>query len=1125
MATTNRDRITRMMDLLPDGLLPFVERELSARQGETWFDDAVAEERGKGRTLASKRDTQFLLSQIQRYWGPYFRHSLPGAVRGHASEINDVRNRWAHQVRFSSDDTVRALDTAERLLTAVGAAPELVEHVRQSRMDLQRIMAEAETRRETRQAAAMPKIAAEGLKPWRDVLVPHPDVARGDFNSSEFAANLARVVAGEGAQEYIDPQEFFHRTYLTEGLRDLLDKTLRRITGDNNAPPVWNLQTNFGGGKSHSMLALYHLFAPGLQPQRLPQEMQELLAESPSGLPSEKVHRAVLVGTAAAPAQPRRISGGPEINTLWGELAWQLGGQQGYDMIAESDRKHTSPGAELLQDLLAAFSPCLVLIDEWVVYARLLVGSDKLPAGTFDAQRSFAQSLTEAVECVTGAQLVLSIPASEDADHGAADEEEIGGEHGQMALDLLQSVIHRKAEPWRPASSEESFEIVRRRLFEAPTGGTQTEINKVARLFTQFYGANKRGFPAGADTTEYERRLKSTYPIHPELFSRLYEDWSTLPRFQRTRGVLRLMSAVIHALWRDGHQSPMIMPGDIPLDDRKVISELTHYLEDLWKPIIDTDVDGPTSTPVRVDTEKTVLGQRAMSRRIARTVFMGSAPKVRTKKGVSEEHIRLGMAVPGDGLGNFRTALNTLAEWSTYLYSDADRYWYDTHTNITRTAKDEADRLIGRDEEVWAELVRRLSHVQEARGDFDAVYVAPRDDKNVPDTGPARLVLLHPKYVHHNGRKTAIPPETPALEFAKHILANHGSRGRDHQNALVFVAPDRQAMGDLMEAAREFLGWKKVLDRQLELDLTESQRRQAGTRRDQANEKVNLRLGETYRWVLIPEQDPGAKIEWEDQKLDGGRVGELAIRTAERLKHESLLYIQQAPAVLQQKLAGALSRIWNKDGHISVGQLWELHTTFPYMNRLKDRAVLDKGVADVLHLWNWESEGFALAEGYDEAAEKYIGLTLPQGNAAFSQITDSTLLVRPDLALAQQERELAAAEERKARTARASTEGGGAATARADVDREPAPPGPPPRQEALSQDPRRFHAEVKLTPEQYSKTASKLALELLPHLDLPGAAVTVTIEVEAERPDGYPEDKVRVVTENANTLKLTAEFE
>ncbi|MFH8518213.1 DUF499 domain-containing protein [Streptomyces gelaticus] len=1124
MALSNRDRIGRMIELLPDGLLPLVEREMTRRQGESWFDDAASSAREAGFGLQSKQDPQFLLNTVLKNWASYFRHALPPSARNYVGELNDVRNRWAHNESFNADDTGRSLDTAERLLVAVGADTDLVDKVRKSRLEHQRSVIEAETKRATRQKAAMPSVAADGLKPWREVLIPHPDVAEGKFNASEFAANLARVANGEGAPEYTEPEEFFHRTYLTEGLRDLLSKSLRRISGDDNASPTVNLQTNFGGGKTHSMLALYHLYTPGLKPQRLPQEMQELISSAPSGLPKDKVRRAVLVGTALAPGQPSEKPDGTKVNTLWGELAWQLDGRKAYDIIAQADQSRTSPGADLLQDLLAAYAPCLILVDEWVVYARQLVHNDKLAAGTFETHFSFAQSLTEAVEAVSGAQLILSIPASDDGKSTDADDNEIGGPAGHAALDRLQSVIHRKADSWRPASADESFEIVRRRLFEAPSGGAQAEINKAARIFSQFYASHKADFPAGTDSTEYEQRMRATYPIHPELFARLYEDWSTLERFQRTRGVLRLMSAVIHALWNNQNQSPMIMPGDIPLDNQLVSNDLTHYLEDRWKPIIDADVDGSGSTPVEVDREKTYLGQRAVSRRIARTVFMGSAATLRAaKKGLAEPYIRLGMAMPGDTMGNFRTALNTLADRSTYLYGDVDRYWFDTQANITRIAKDEADRLIGRDEDVWAEIARRLSPVQHRRGEFAAVHVAPQHTKDVPDREEARLVLLHPQHTHRKDRD-----DSPAMEFAAEALGTHGTTPRSHRNMLVFLAPDKIRMGELMEAAREFIGWKRVLEQHLEHDLTESQRRQAQTRRDQANEKVDLRIGETYNWILVPEQgeEQGARVVLENIKVETGRADEVAVRTAERLKRGGLLNLQQAPSVLHQKLTRPLARIWEQDGHITVGRLWELHTAYPYMNRLVNRAVLNQGIEDALSMFDWETEGFALATGYDETTSRYQGLVLPGGNVTFGQITDATVLVRPDKAFKQRQGdEEAAAQKRESAAVPASHRAAAAgvnASIRDDADNKPPTSS---EQPSIPRIPTRFYANAQLSPEQYSKNASKYVFDILQHLDVIGTEIEITIEIQAKRPEGFPEDKVRTLTENANTLKLQAEFE
>ncbi len=374
-------------------------------------------------------------------------------------------------------------------------------------------------------------------------------------------------------------------------------------------------------------------------------------------------------------------------------------------------------------------------------------------------------------------------------------------------------------------------------------------------------------------------------------------------------------------------------------------------------------------------------------------------------------------------------------------------------------------------------------------------------------------------------------PDTEALSFAQEALDQYRSSTRQHRNALVFLAPDRKEMEEVAEAVREYLGWKQVLTQHVQLDLTENQRTQARTRMEKADETVSLRLGKAYRWVLVPEQIPGAKIEWVNFKVDLQAIDDAAIQVGDRLKRQGMLYALQAPAVLHQRINDALSQEWNRDGHISVGRLWELHTKYPYMNRLRDRSVLDQGIEDVLSHVTWETDGFALATSHDPEAGRYLGLVLPCRNVSFGQITDSTLLVRADLAIAQETADLAAAAQHRKQgnqvhdaddgtgSAAEQSPGGSSASLR------PTPGAPVPAPTPLPRVPTRFYAHARLDTEQYSKHATKYAFEILQHLEAIGADVEVTVEIQATAPGGFPADKVRTLTENANTLKLQAQFE
>ena len=795
-------------------------------------------------------------------------------------------------------------------------APDAAEEIKNVRQSLRRLTSSKDDKKVLESAVAVS--GSEGLLPWREVLLPHDDVATGNFHAAEFAADLYRVaLGGDAAKDYSDPVQFFSRTYLTEGLKDLIARTVKRLSGDDNASPVVNLQTNFGGGKTHSMLALWHL-ASDTKLGDYPQGLQEALAATPFDKLKD-VRRVALVGNHISTSGFVKPDG-TQVNTLWGELAWQLGGAEAFKLVAQSDADRTPPG-EALHKLLADFSPAVILIDEWVAYARSLVDRDDLAAGTFDDQFTFAQSLTEAVKATSGVMIAISIPASETGDDGeaaAGSAEEVGGRNGLEALKRLQNVVRRVADQWRPATSGEAYHIVRQRLFKAPDAEALASIEQTAREFVALYSKHSDEFPQETRGGGYEDRIKQTYPIHPELFDRLYEDWSTLERFQRTRGVLRLMSVVIHALWQGGDPSPLILPGSIPLATADVNAELTQYLQDNWKAVIDADVDGENSGPAKIDKGKPLFGQRMLTRRLARAVFFGSAPTVgAAHKGLESARVFLGTAVPGDTVGNFHSALVALSDSATYFYASGGRYWYDLAPNISRRAKDLADRFPV--EEVHAEIAKRLDGQARVRGSFASVHVCPPDAADIPDTDEARLVIFHPKHTHKN-KETG----SDAIQFAQVAAEQRGTTPRTFRNMLVFLAPDRDRESELEEAVREFLGWSEILDKADDLDLTASQRNQAAERRDRASTKVDLRLRDTYQWAIIPNGQP---IELSVTKVDG-QADSLAERVSRKLGNAGELAEQHGPQLIRLRLDSEAAKLW-EGGSVSVGELWKLYAGVP----------------------------------------------------------------------------------------------------------------------------------------------------------------------------------------------------
>jgi predicted AAA+ superfamily ATPase len=1131
MAITNHDRVGKAMELLKGGLGPFVEREMRSVYQARAFAEAgrvLGDDRINVKKAIAEWDVSALLKLAWESWNDVFRRTLGPAERSLVSELRDHRNRWAHQEPFSSDDAYRALDSAGRLLTAV-SAPQAAE-VEKIKMELLRLRFDEQVRGEKRKAAgtAIESVAATHLKPWREVVTPHPDVASGRYQQAEFAADLWQVHLDEGADEYRKPLEFYRRTYLTESLKRLLSNAMERLSG-KGGDPVVQLQTNFGGGKTHSMLALYHLFS-GTAPTELA-GVEALMKEAGiAKLPEAR--RVVLVGNKISPGNPVKKSDGTEVRTLWGELAWQLGFAKGgvkeakkaFQRVAADDAKATSPG-DVLRDLFKEYGPALILIDEWVAYARQLHDEKDVPGGSFETQFSFAQVLTESAKLAGNCLLVISLPASDTGGsaHASADDVEVGGLRGREALDRLRNVIGRLEAAWRPASAEEGFEIVRRRLFEPMTDPARfKDRDVVARAFADFYRSQHQEFPPECRDADYETRLQSAYPIHPEVFDRLYTDWSTLVKFQRTRGVLRLMAAVIHSLWEKGDRNPLILPANIPIDDPRVESELTRQLSENWTPVIQKDVDGPGSLPLRLDSEVPNLGKYHAGRRVARTIFLGSAPTTgAAHQGLEDRRVKLGCAMPGETPAVFGDALRRLAGTATYLYQDGPRYWYSTQPTVTKLAEDRAELLKRDPDKVIKELEARIrADVTEdkrekisRKGDFSRVHPLPQNPGEVPDDHDARLVILG---IDHPYSKEA---GNPAETEARLILGSKGSSPRLFQNALVFLATDKTRLQDLDEAVRRYLAWDSILDEQEKLNLSPSQVRQAETQRDSSETVIAARLPETYRWLIVPEQATyGSPVELKPIELRGSDA--LAVRAGKKLRGDSMLAVSLAPSVLRMHMDRV--PLWRGD-HVSIKQLVEDFARYPYLPRLRDPSVLLGAIRAGLELLIPDSDGFAYADSYDESTARYRGLRISKPVEIHD--ADSTgLLAKPEVARRQLDAETRERQLEKGETGGEQTGGrkgdtgderSGQTTTGGLTGGRLVPPPPTPK---------RFHGTVTLDPTRVGRDAGRIAEEVIVHLSsLLGAKVNVTLEINAELPNGAPEQVVRTVTENSRTLKFTSQ--
>lgn len=1089
MAKSARQTVFEGMELLPEALAPFVEQRLDAELKGHWQMQVVERLGIRANSDGDVNwDQQGLLKCMMVFWRDAFGTVLGHSERSYVSELLEVRNKLSHNEKFSYDDAERALDSMRRLLEAVSAG-DAADEIGKMRDTILRTKFAELQRNEERKKTRGTEISVDttaGLLPWREVIEPHPDVATGEFQQAEFAADLAKVHNGSAPSEYLNPGEFFSRTYLTDGLSTLLVSAAKRLSGQSGDPVV-ELQTNFGGGKTHSMLALYHM-AGDTPTEDLP-GLDQLLADKEVSVP-KKINRAVLVGTSRGPQDVLSVVGGTTIKTTWGELAWQLGGAEGFAMVAENDERGIAPGSNLLEELFKKFAPCLILIDEWVAYLRQIYKTEGLPSGSFDANLSFVQSLTEAVKASPQTLLVASLPASQI---------EVGGEGGQEALQRLKQTFSRVESSWRPASQEESYEIVRRRLFKDISGDLFMHRDNTLKQFAKMYRENSDDFPQSCADEDYRRKLEKAYPIHPDLFDQLYTSWGSLEKFQRTRGVLRLMAQVIHELWINGDPSVMIMPGSLAVGSERVEPELLHYLDVNWQSIIAGDIDGSNSVPYKIDKASPNIGKYSAARRIARTIFMATAPMAgQENRGIDDKYINLGVVQPGERPAIFGDALRRLTNQAKFMHSDQGRHWYSMSPSLNRIAADRANQL--EEQLVLIEIDKALTEYVNGiadRGHFDSVQVAPGDSSDIPDeAGGIRAVVLgvaHP----HTGRAGS-----EAASEALHILMHRGNTPRVYRNTLVFIAADNRQVDSLKEAKRAHLAWTEIVrdGKSGRLDLKASELALAEAKAQEAKETVKTRLKEAWCYVLYPWQENAqADLDWQSTKVPA-QDGLLA-RATKKLVSDEGLFPELGPARLDRELK---KYVWNGKNHLYLKDLWEYFNRYVYFPRLKNKDVLAKAVRAAIS--GVVPGAFAYAEGWNEAEEKYEGLVIRQATTIPVVIDAESVIVKPDVAEAEFNKQDSPVSPERI----SDIEG--------EVDHPEAGHNPTdsPEQPAL---PKRFLGTVMINPDRPAKEIHQVVEGIIEQLTtIPGAKVEIKLEIDAEAPSGIDKAKARVLTENASTL-------
>jgi SpoVK/Ycf46/Vps4 family AAA+-type ATPase len=668
-------------------------------------------------------------------------------------------------------------------------------------------------------------MALKGVKRVWEVCEPHPDVFARDPDPSLFAISLHHVAQGHADPDYTDPERFFSRTFMTRALSDLLERVIGRLAGQGRGAPILRLETPFGGGKTHTMTALYHIArhpeeAGGHEAVRPILERLNLRA-LPTG-----IHVAVLDGRGLE-ARERRING-ITIRTLWGELAYQLGGKEGYEMVADADEARTAPGSERLTRLFQRYQPVLILMDElleYLVKARAVkVGDSNLMEQT----ASFLGALTAAVNANPQSVLIVALPASSlevSADDSTAAERIL--QHAKKVLGRMELVE-------TPVSQDEVFGVLRRRLFR--NVGNERDHRKAVEAMQAYYNEYARFFPDRLRTPDYRGRMLQAYPFHPELVDLLYERWGPHPQFQRTRGALRLLALVLRRLWNQRPGSALlIQPHHIDLADRHIRGEVVRLLDSSWDAIVTGDVVQRAR-----EIERELGGAYAreeLSKGTATCAFLYSISAATRETGATEEEIRTALLRPDINPAMVSEVLGRLREGLWYLRYRDRRYLFTAKPNLNKVILDFESGID--DEQVDKALEDWLNEVAGKGAGGFYVVVAPAEPQLVPDLTQPTLVLL-PLDVDD------------AMAWMQKAVESAGSGIRTNKNMLVFLVPERARLESVRSAVRRWLALKEVEGSPSFRDLDAEDKEQVrGQLRDKESE-IEALLKQAYSSIYRP---------------------------------------------------------------------------------------------------------------------------------------------------------------------------------------------------------------------------------------------------------------------------------
>lgn len=762
----------------------------------------------------------------------------------------------------------------------------------------------------------------QALQNWRKGVVPHADIRENRVNETLFAVNLSRAINNKGASEYREPKLFFERTYLTRTLQSLILDVVNILRGQPATNSILHLQTNFGGGKSHAELALYHLLTSPQQALEVP-HLADFLAKN--GITEIPAASLAALPCADLNAQGRQAEDGLKIYTLWGEVAYRLGGAPLYNTIRENDLHRTSPGVEDLRNLLVQAGPNLILIDELLHYvdkaAAVQVGDSNLASQTV----AFLRELSEAVDQVDHSVLVASLTASD-----MEGIQVLTQEQALFTLTQLENILRRLEDVRTPIESSEIYEIARLRLFESVS--TDLAI-QTAQSYSQMYRSDpwRDVLPPKSRDSAYEDLMERAYPFHPSIIDVLYERWGSRPQFQLTRGTLRFLSHFLAHLCRPEFihlaQGPLIHLSDIDLSDDDLRGETLKVAGSVWEAVIGTDIatwegsesiwEGKESISQKIDHGRGGLYRRyKLTQGVATSVLMFTHGGIMTRP-TPEPDIRLAVIHPEIPLPDLHQAMDDCAQRLYFYYKEEGGLIFKTEPNPNKVLADERSN-------VETDEARRKVEgiIEEALGKSELFNICAygfqngriKEPGDVPDEGKLQMVVLPPSQTLLQGKL-----DGKLTTFLSNISDNHGARHRMNRNMVLFMVPDAGNINLSVSRTMDWIAAENVMaDSGLMARFSEGQQEDIRDKRNAARNDAKDFVRKAYRAVILPN---GETSKYDVLELTYVPPNKTVLQQAqEDLVSNGRIHQEFNPALLD----GRWETLWPKTAMVITTQtLWE----------------------------------------------------------------------------------------------------------------------------------------------------------------------------------------------------------